>query len=58
MAAKTLTMAGIKRRIEDEFGLAHSEPGPSGEAPQGPQQRPRRAPGHRVRPRRRAAKKR
>jgi DNA-binding transcriptional MerR regulator len=26
MAAKTLTMAGIKRRIEDEFGLARSAP--------------------------------
>ena len=26
MAAKTLTMAGIKRKIEDEFGLAHSNP--------------------------------
>jgi DNA-binding transcriptional MerR regulator len=26
MAAKTLTMAGIKRRIEDEFGLARSVP--------------------------------
>ena len=26
MAAKTLTMAGIKRRIEDEFGLARSTP--------------------------------
>ena len=26
MAAKTLTMAGIKRRIEDEFGLARSHP--------------------------------
>ena len=26
MAAKTLTMAGIKRRIEDEFGLARSIP--------------------------------
>ena len=26
MDAKTLTMAGIKRRIEDEFGLARSNP--------------------------------
>ena len=26
MAAKSLTMAGIKRKIEDEFGLAHSNP--------------------------------
>jgi DNA-binding transcriptional MerR regulator len=26
MAAKTLTMAGIKRRIEDEFGLARTNP--------------------------------
>jgi len=26
MAAKTLTMAGIKRRIEDEFGLARNAP--------------------------------
>ena len=26
MAAKTLTMAGIKRKIEDEFGLARSNP--------------------------------
>jgi DNA-binding transcriptional MerR regulator len=26
MAAKTLTMAGIKRRIEDEFGLARPAP--------------------------------
>jgi DNA-binding transcriptional MerR regulator len=26
MAAKTLTMAGVKRKIEDEFGLAHSSP--------------------------------
>lgn len=26
MAAKSLTMAGIKRKIEDEFGLAHSSP--------------------------------
>jgi DNA-binding transcriptional MerR regulator len=26
MAAKTLTLAGIKRRIEDEFGLARSAP--------------------------------
>jgi DNA-binding transcriptional MerR regulator len=26
MAAKTLTMAGIKRRIEDEFGLSRSVP--------------------------------
>ena len=26
MAAKTLTMAGIKRRVEDEFGLARSAP--------------------------------
>ena len=26
MALKTLTMAGIKRRIEDEFGLARSAP--------------------------------
>ena len=26
MAAKTLTMAGIKRRIEDEFGLVRSNP--------------------------------
>lgn len=26
MAAKTLTTAGIKRRIEDEFGLARSNP--------------------------------
>ena len=25
-AAKTLTMAGIRRRIEDEFGLARSNP--------------------------------
>jgi DNA-binding transcriptional MerR regulator len=25
-AAKTLTLAGIKRRIEDEFGLARSQP--------------------------------
>ncbi|MCK7511912.1 MAG: hypothetical protein MZV70_52960 [Desulfobacterales bacterium] len=32
-------------------------PRPSGEAPQGPEQRPRRAPGHRLRPRRRAEKK-
>ena len=26
MAARTLTMAGIKRKIEDEFGLAPSNP--------------------------------
>jgi len=26
MDSKTLTMAGIKRRIEDEFGLARSNP--------------------------------
>jgi len=26
MAAKTLTLAGIKRRIEDEFGLTRSAP--------------------------------
>jgi len=26
MASKTLTMAGIKRRIEDEFGLAPANP--------------------------------
>jgi len=26
MAAKTLTVAGIKRRIEDEFGLTRSAP--------------------------------
>ncbi|MBP7705858.1 MAG: MerR family transcriptional regulator [Candidatus Aminicenantes bacterium] len=26
MAGKTLTMAGIKRKIEDEFGLSHSNP--------------------------------
>ena len=26
MAAKSLTMAGIKRKIEDEFGLAHTNP--------------------------------
>jgi DNA-binding transcriptional MerR regulator len=26
MAAKTLTMAGIKRRVEDEFGLGRSNP--------------------------------
>jgi DNA-binding transcriptional MerR regulator len=26
MAAKTLTMAGVKRRIEEEFGLARSAP--------------------------------
>lgn len=26
MAAKTLTVAGIKRRIEDEFGLGRSNP--------------------------------
>jgi DNA-binding transcriptional MerR regulator len=26
MAAKTLTLAGIKRRVEDEFGLARSAP--------------------------------
>jgi DNA-binding transcriptional MerR regulator len=26
MATKTLTMAGVKRRIEDEFGLARSNP--------------------------------
>ncbi len=26
MAAKTLTMAGIKRRVEDEFGLTRSAP--------------------------------
>ncbi len=26
MATKTLTMAGIKRKIEDEFGLARSNP--------------------------------
>jgi len=26
MAAKALTMAGIKRRIEDEFGLVRSNP--------------------------------
>jgi len=26
MAAKTLTLAGIKRRIEDEFGLTRSNP--------------------------------
>ncbi len=26
MAAKSLTMAGVKRKIEDEFGLAHSNP--------------------------------
>lgn len=25
-AAKTLTMAGIKRRVEDEFGLSRSNP--------------------------------
>ncbi|MBN2264871.1 MAG: MerR family transcriptional regulator [Candidatus Aminicenantes bacterium] len=27
-AAKTLTLAGIKRRIEDEFGLSRSQPVP------------------------------
>ena len=26
MAAKTLTIAGIKRRVEDEFGLGRSNP--------------------------------
>lgn len=26
MDAKTLTLAGIKRRIEDEFGLPHANP--------------------------------
>jgi len=26
MASKTLTTAGIKRRVEDEFGLVHSNP--------------------------------